>query len=80
MIDFFHSLVDKFLGILTKTPLNTDVDACPDGLRIHISDIYREELGKIGAEQVWQLHAKIPRGHSNITVYTCVTKIPPKKP
>ncbi|XP_072049300.1 LOW QUALITY PROTEIN: uncharacterized protein [Amphiura filiformis] len=50
--DWNESLVDMFLQILIKTPLNPDAWACPDGLRIHISDIFREELGKIGADQL----------------------------
>ena len=47
-----HSLVDQFLQILVKTPLNPDDWVCPSGLRIHVSDIYREELAVVGAEEV----------------------------
>lgn len=41
-------LVKEFNKIMLKYPLNINDGAIPDGISYHISDIYLEELAKVG--------------------------------
>lgn len=41
-------LVDQLMQIFSETVMNPDSDGIPDGLKIHFSDIYLEEVEKIG--------------------------------
>lgn len=43
--------VKRFRKVMKKTVLSTS-DAVPLGLKMHISDIYLEELAKVGSEEV----------------------------
>ncbi|KAL5019480.1 hypothetical protein ScPMuIL_002372 [Solemya velum] len=53
-------LVTKFKSVLMETVLSTSESNTPDGLTIHLADLYLTELSSVGQdqlteEQVWQL-------------------------
>ncbi|VDI48894.1 ribosomal RNA-processing protein 1 [Mytilus galloprovincialis] len=56
------SLITKFTDILSNKIMNIKEDTSPDGLKIHFTDIYLDELERVGAEElppgkVWSLLA-----------------------
>ncbi|GIY20651.1 ribosomal RNA processing protein 1 homolog B [Caerostris extrusa] len=44
--------IKKFSKVLKNTVLDPSIDSAPFGLKIHVSDIYMEELAKVGADEV----------------------------
>jgi hypothetical protein len=42
-------LVKEFNKIMLKYPLNINEETIPDGVSYHVSDIYLEELAKLGS-------------------------------
>ncbi|CAG2204703.1 RRP1 [Mytilus edulis] len=46
------SLITKFTDILSNKIMNIKEDTSPDGLKIHFTDIYLDELERVGAEEV----------------------------
>lgn len=44
--------IKQFRKVMKKTVLNGVSEITPVGLKMHISDIYMEELAKVGAEEV----------------------------
>lgn len=45
-------VLTKFVDILSSKILTVTEDKAPDGLKIHLADIYLDELEKVGSNEV----------------------------
>jgi hypothetical protein len=49
-------VLTKFVDILSSKILTVTEDKAPDGLKIHLADIYLDELEKVGSNEVTKFY------------------------